>query len=114
MPTPCDSGSTMTAAPTLRSAMRWAASLRVCPGPTESTTLLIPSRTCIDPPQHWRCRLQRMSQLATLALQRCRRGICHRGGLNSMPVQRPTTTRLRRSLFEEAVAIVEREFADDL
>ena len=31
-----------------------------------------------------------------------------------MPVQRPTTTRLRRSLFEEAVAIVEREYADDL
>jgi transcriptional regulator GlxA family with amidase domain len=31
-----------------------------------------------------------------------------------MPVQRPTTTKLRRSLFEEAVAIVEREFADDL
>lgn len=31
-----------------------------------------------------------------------------------MPVQRPATTRLRRSLFAEAVAIVEREFADDL
>jgi transcriptional regulator GlxA family with amidase domain len=31
-----------------------------------------------------------------------------------MPVQRPTTTRVRRSLFEEAVAIVEREYADDL
>ena len=31
-----------------------------------------------------------------------------------MPVQRPTTTRLRRSLFEEAVAIVEREYANDL
>lgn len=31
-----------------------------------------------------------------------------------MPVQRPTTTRLRRSLFEDAVAIVEREYADDL
>jgi AraC family transcriptional regulator of adaptative response / methylphosphotriester-DNA alkyltransferase methyltransferase len=31
-----------------------------------------------------------------------------------MPVQRPTTTRLRRSLYEEAVAIVEREYADDL
>ena len=31
-----------------------------------------------------------------------------------MPVQRPTTTKLRRSLFEEAVAIVEREYADDL
>jgi transcriptional regulator GlxA family with amidase domain len=31
-----------------------------------------------------------------------------------MPVQRPTTTRLRRSLFEEAVAIVEQEYADDL
>ncbi len=31
-----------------------------------------------------------------------------------MPVQRSTTTRLRRSLFEEAVAIVEQEFADDL
>ena len=31
-----------------------------------------------------------------------------------MPVQRPTTTRLRRSLFEEAVTIVEREYADDL
>jgi len=31
-----------------------------------------------------------------------------------MPVQRPTTTRLRRSLFEEAVAIVEREYADEL
>ena len=29
-------------------------------------------------------------------------------------MQRPTTTRLRRSLFEEAVAIVEREYADDL
>jgi AraC family transcriptional regulator of adaptative response / methylphosphotriester-DNA alkyltransferase methyltransferase len=31
-----------------------------------------------------------------------------------MPIQRSTTTRLRRSLFEEAVAIVEQEFADDL
>jgi len=31
-----------------------------------------------------------------------------------MPVQRPSTTRLRTSLFEEAVAIVEREYADDL
>jgi AraC family transcriptional regulator of adaptative response / methylphosphotriester-DNA alkyltransferase methyltransferase len=31
-----------------------------------------------------------------------------------MPVQRPTTTKLRRSLFEEAVAIVEQEYADDL
>jgi AraC family transcriptional regulator of adaptative response / methylphosphotriester-DNA alkyltransferase methyltransferase len=31
-----------------------------------------------------------------------------------MPVQRPTTTKLRRSLFEEAVAIVEEEYADDL
>jgi transcriptional regulator GlxA family with amidase domain len=31
-----------------------------------------------------------------------------------MPVQRPTTTRLRRTLFEEAVAIVEREYANDL
>jgi transcriptional regulator GlxA family with amidase domain len=31
-----------------------------------------------------------------------------------MPIQRPTTTRLRRSLFEEAVAIVEQEYADDL
>ena len=29
-------------------------------------------------------------------------------------MQRPTTTRLRRSLFEEAVAIVEQEYADDL
>jgi AraC family transcriptional regulator of adaptative response / methylphosphotriester-DNA alkyltransferase methyltransferase len=32
----------------------------------------------------------------------------------NMPSQRPTTTRLRRSLYEEAVAIVEREYADDL
>jgi AraC family transcriptional regulator of adaptative response / methylphosphotriester-DNA alkyltransferase methyltransferase len=31
-----------------------------------------------------------------------------------MPIQRPTTTKLRRSLFEEAIAIVEREYADDL
>jgi transcriptional regulator GlxA family with amidase domain len=31
-----------------------------------------------------------------------------------MPIQRSTTTRLRRSLFEEAVAIVEQEFADEL
>ena len=31
-----------------------------------------------------------------------------------MPVQRPTTTSLRRSLYEEAVAIVEQEYADDL
>jgi AraC family transcriptional regulator of adaptative response / methylphosphotriester-DNA alkyltransferase methyltransferase len=31
-----------------------------------------------------------------------------------MPVQRPTTTRLRRSLYEEAVAIVEQEYAADL
>lgn len=31
-----------------------------------------------------------------------------------MPVQRPTTTRLRRSLFEEAVVIVEQEYAEDL
>ena len=37
-----------------------------------------------------------------------------RGIANTMPVQRPTTTKLRRSLFEEAVAIVEQEFADDL
>jgi len=37
-----------------------------------------------------------------------------RGIRTSMPVQRPTTTKLRRSLFEEAVAIVEHEFADDL
>jgi AraC family transcriptional regulator of adaptative response / methylphosphotriester-DNA alkyltransferase methyltransferase len=31
-----------------------------------------------------------------------------------MPVQRPTTTKLRQSLFEEAAAIVEEEFAEDL
>jgi len=31
-----------------------------------------------------------------------------------MPVQRPTTMKLRRSLFEEAVAIVEQEYGDDL
>ena len=31
-----------------------------------------------------------------------------------MPVQRATTTKLRRSLFEEAIAIVEREYAKDL
>ncbi|MCW2968162.1 MAG: helix-turn-helix transcriptional regulator [Solirubrobacteraceae bacterium] len=31
-----------------------------------------------------------------------------------MPVQRPTTTRLRRSLYEEAIAIVEQEYAADL
>ena len=31
-----------------------------------------------------------------------------------MTVQRATTTNLRRSLFEEAVAIVEVEYADDL
>jgi transcriptional regulator GlxA family with amidase domain len=31
-----------------------------------------------------------------------------------MPVQRPSTTKLRTNLFEEAVAIVEREYADDL
>ena len=31
-----------------------------------------------------------------------------------MPVQRPTTTRLRRSLYEEAIAIVEQEYAQDL
>jgi AraC family transcriptional regulator of adaptative response / methylphosphotriester-DNA alkyltransferase methyltransferase len=30
------------------------------------------------------------------------------------PVQRPTTTKLRRSLFEEAISIVEREYAADL
>jgi AraC family transcriptional regulator, regulatory protein of adaptative response / methylphosphotriester-DNA alkyltransferase methyltransferase len=30
------------------------------------------------------------------------------------PVQRPTTTKLRRSLYEEAVSIVEREYASDL
>jgi AraC family transcriptional regulator of adaptative response / methylphosphotriester-DNA alkyltransferase methyltransferase len=36
------------------------------------------------------------------------------GEFYSMPLQRPTTTRLRRSLFEEAVAIVEQEYADDL
>ena len=32
----------------------------------------------------------------------------------STPVQRPTTTKLRRSLFEEAASIVEREYASDL
>jgi AraC-like DNA-binding protein len=31
-----------------------------------------------------------------------------------MPVQRPSTTHLRRSLFEDATAIVEREYAQDL
>lgn len=31
-----------------------------------------------------------------------------------MPVQRATTTKLRRSLYEEAIAIVEQEYADDL
>lgn len=31
-----------------------------------------------------------------------------------MPVQRPTTTKLRRSLYEEAIAIIEQEYADDL
>lgn len=30
------------------------------------------------------------------------------------PVQRPSTTKLRRSLFEEAASIVEREYASDL
>ena len=34
--------------------------------------------------------------------------------MSGMPVQRPSTTKLRKSLFEEAVAIVEREYADDL
>ena len=32
----------------------------------------------------------------------------------SPPVQRPSTTKLRRSLFEEAVSIVEREYSSDL
>jgi len=31
-----------------------------------------------------------------------------------MPIQRPTTVRLRTSLFEDAVAIVEEEFGSDL
>lgn len=31
-----------------------------------------------------------------------------------MPVQRPTTTKLRKSLYEEAIAIVAQEYADDL
>jgi transcriptional regulator GlxA family with amidase domain len=31
-----------------------------------------------------------------------------------VPTQRPTTIRLRASLFEEAIAIVEREYASDL
>src|SRR3954462_4375938 len=31
-----------------------------------------------------------------------------------MPTQRPTTVRLRTSLFEDAVAIVEQEFGSDL
>jgi AraC-like DNA-binding protein len=31
-----------------------------------------------------------------------------------MPMQRPTTTRLRQSLYEEAIAIVEHEYADEL
>jgi len=31
-----------------------------------------------------------------------------------MPVQRPSTTRLRRSLFEDAIAIVEQEYGQDL
>lgn len=31
-----------------------------------------------------------------------------------MPVQRPSTAHLRRTLFEEAVAIVEREYPQDL
>jgi AraC family transcriptional regulator, regulatory protein of adaptative response / methylphosphotriester-DNA alkyltransferase methyltransferase len=32
----------------------------------------------------------------------------------SNPVQRPTTAKLRRSLFEEAISIVRREYASDL
>lgn len=31
-----------------------------------------------------------------------------------MPTQRPSTTKLRTSLFEDAVSIVEREYGDDL
>ena len=47
MPGPSPSGSITTAAPTRRSAISFAASRSVWPGPTVRTTLLIPSRTCI-------------------------------------------------------------------
>src|SRR4051812_43654590 len=50
IPGPCDSGSTTTAAPTLRWAICRAASRSVCPGPIVKTTELIPSLTCIDTP----------------------------------------------------------------
>src|SRR5215469_18534144 len=47
MPTPGCSGSVTTAAPTRLADMRRAACLRVCAGPIVTTSLDIPSRTCI-------------------------------------------------------------------
>src|SRR5215210_7968521 len=121
IPGPGSSGSTTIAAPTLRLAICSAAWRSVWPGPTASTTLLIPSRTYM--------RLSLQSPLATIVASvpdaRPRASTCHLGApafiraaaqrrIAVVPTQRPTTVSLRTSLLEEANDIVAREYAADL
>jgi AraC family transcriptional regulator of adaptative response / methylphosphotriester-DNA alkyltransferase methyltransferase len=57
--------------------------------------------------------LQRLSQAYRLAAPRVILARIH-GVQDNVPTQRPSTIRLRTSLFHEANAIVEREYAADL
>src|ERR671924_372789 len=91
MPGPAPSGSITMAAPTRRLAICCAACRNVCPGPTVSTTSLIPSRTCTAIPPS--------GSLATFV---------------AIVTHRPSTIRLRAMLLREANAIVDREYASDL
>ena len=126
MPGPGESGSITTAAPTPRSDIRRAASRSVCCGPTVRTTrssrhvpasqphssriacndclnvtLAVATRTRTNQIQPER---RRASLGSCRSCASCRTHV--RKSL--MPHQRSSTVRLRTSLYEEAVAIVER------
>ena len=121
---PGASGSSTTAAPTLRSAIAARPGAACGPGPTVSTIVLIPSRTCIrSPPPLDACndcrnRIDLASGgrvvSANAPLLPADDPLWRARTYANVPTQRPATIRHRTSLFEDAVAIVEQEYASDL
>ena len=131
MPRPGASGSMTTAAPTRRFAMACAAWRNVWFGPTVSTIVLMPSRTRIRPsPRPTACNDCR-NVTGSPAGAGGREAVPSSGNVPNrtvrlshpvgaferipgVPIQRPATVRLRTSLFDDAVAIVEQEYATDV
>src|SRR4051794_3671727 len=119
MPGPGASGSTTTAAPTPRCAIWRAASRNVWPGPIVRTTELIPSLTCIRSlPAQVRIgsslnHLPDTSSVPTFVgtNQLIPYSYFHVSGDMTM---RTGTVARRRTLYEEAVEIIEREYAQPL